>query len=329
MSQMSRREWLVAGLATGVGVGVSLGGALPAGAEGDAGLRVVDTHTHFYDTARPQGVPWPGKDDRWLYRPVWPAEFRRLTASEGVVGTVVVEASPWLEDNQWLLDLAEKDSFLLGVIGHLTPGEAGFRAQLERFSQRPKFRGIRIGHGLLKTSGESPEFLDDLREFARRGLTLDINGGPDMLPDVVRLAAKIESLKIVVNHLANVVVDGAEPPAAWSAGMRDVSRAPRVWCKLSALAEGASRTPPANATGEARAPTDASHYQRVFDVAWETFGVRRLVYGSNWPVSARFASYAQVQRVALELVRRADPKGVAAVFWQNAESAYDWPRSRQ
>ena len=29
---------------------------------------IVDTHTHFYDPFRPQGVPWPEKDDEILYR---------------------------------------------------------------------------------------------------------------------------------------------------------------------------------------------------------------------------------------------------------------------
>ena len=27
---------------------------------------IIDTHTHFYDPFRPQGVPWPEKDDEIL-----------------------------------------------------------------------------------------------------------------------------------------------------------------------------------------------------------------------------------------------------------------------
>ena len=33
---------------------------------------IIDTHTHFYDPRRPQGVPWPPQDDPVLYRPVLP-----------------------------------------------------------------------------------------------------------------------------------------------------------------------------------------------------------------------------------------------------------------
>lgn len=339
MTQLNRREWLVsslgaafrARLAAGVGVAggsaslVGAGGVLasePQGLAGAAALRVVDTHTHFYDTARPGGVPWPGKDDAFLYRPVWPAEFRKLTAGEGVVGTVVVEASPLLEDNQWLLDLAANDAFLLGVVGNLTPGGERFREHLDRFASQPKFRGIRIGHAALRAGLDSALFLDDLRAFAQRELTLDVNGGPEMLPDIARLARKIDSLKIVANHLANVAIDGGAPPVAWREGMAEAAKAPRVWCKLSALAEGASRS---LKPGE-HAPADPAYYQPVFDVAWETFGRRGLIYGSNWPVSARFATYGQVQQVALSLVKHAAPDAVPDVFWNNAATAYAWPK---
>src|SRR5262245_62200533 len=70
---------------------------------------IIDTHTHFYDPTRPEGVPWPGKDDKLLYRKVLPRDFLKVASPVGVTRTIVVEASPWLEDNQWLLDLARRD----------------------------------------------------------------------------------------------------------------------------------------------------------------------------------------------------------------------------
>ena len=88
---------------------------------------IIDTHTHFYDPTRPQGVPWPPKDDSVLYRRVLPRDFRALAEPLGITGTVVVEASPWEEDNQWILDLAAQDPFLLGLVGHLKPGRPEFR----------------------------------------------------------------------------------------------------------------------------------------------------------------------------------------------------------
>ena len=66
-------------------------------------FQVIDTHTHFYDPSRTQGVPWPNKDDDFLYRTVLPNEYKAMTMPLGVRGTVVVEASKWFEDNLWIL----------------------------------------------------------------------------------------------------------------------------------------------------------------------------------------------------------------------------------
>lgn len=67
---------------------------------------IIDTHTHFYDPSRPAGVPWPTEEGGPIYRTVLPEHHRSIAAPTGVVGTVVTAASAWLEDNQWLLDLA-------------------------------------------------------------------------------------------------------------------------------------------------------------------------------------------------------------------------------
>ncbi|MDQ1316881.1 MAG: L-fuconolactonase, partial [Candidatus Poribacteria bacterium] len=67
---------------------------------------IIDTHTHFYDPTRTQGAPWPDPNDKVLYRRVLPADYKDLAVPQGVSGTIVVEASEWIEDNQWILDLA-------------------------------------------------------------------------------------------------------------------------------------------------------------------------------------------------------------------------------
>jgi L-fuconolactonase len=132
---ISRRSFLgTAAAATGAAL-------LPAA---ETPLPIVDTHTHFYDPERPQGVPWPNKGDALLYRKVLPSEYIALAKPLGIVGTVVVEASPWVEDNQWLLDLAEAEPFLLGIVGNLNPLAEDFATNLARFTRSPKFVGFAL-----------------------------------------------------------------------------------------------------------------------------------------------------------------------------------------
>src|SRR5262245_59923013 len=153
---------------------------------------IIDTHTHFYDPTRPQGVPWPGKDDKLLYRTVLPKHFKAVAAPHGVTGTVVVEASPWIEDNQWLLDLAKDEPPLVGVVGRLTPGGDDFATNLKRFVKNPLFRGIRVSSDDVKKGLGERRFLEDLRRLADSDLALDVNGGPDTPAEVARLADKVD-----------------------------------------------------------------------------------------------------------------------------------------
>jgi L-fuconolactonase len=276
---------------------------------------IIDTHTHFYDPTRPQGVAWPSREDKFLYRPVLPDEFKKLARPLGVVGTIVVEASPWLEDNQWLVDLAAKDRFLLGIVGRLTPGGDDFERDLRRFAANERFRGIRINHDTLKQGLRSDRFLEHLKKLCDANLELDVNGGPEMPTDVARLADRLGDLRIVINHEANVRIDGREAPLPWKDAMTAAARHPRVFCKVSALAEG---------TGAYRgqAPRELAYYRPVLDALWNAFGAERLIYGSNWPVSARAADYA----AQLGVVRAYfNAKGRAAsekFFARNAQVAY-------
>jgi L-fucono-1,5-lactonase len=278
---------------------------------------IIDTHTHFYDPTRPQGVPWPGKDDPFLYRPVMPQEYEAMARPLGVAGTVVVEASPWVEDNQWILDLAERERFIVGLVGNLLPGSEEFRTQLRRFGKNRLFRGIRIGAGALKAGLEQPRFLADLKALSDRDLELDVNGGPEMLPSVARLAGEVRGLRIVVNHVANVRIDGKTPPAGWLEGIRLAGERPNVYCKVSALVEGTGKR-------EGDAPADVEFYRAVLDAVWEAFGEDRLIYGSNWPVSARFAPYARVQRIVSDYFQAKGNRAAERYFRRNSEAVYKW-----
>jgi L-fuconolactonase len=277
-------------------------------------LEIVDTHTHFYDPTRPQGVPWPGKNDKRLYRPVLPDEYKRLAKPFGVVGTIVVEASPWVEDNQWLLDLAAKEPFLVGVIGRLDPKADDFEKNLRRFASNPLYRGIRISHNEL-TAGLKGNLVERGKLMIDLNLTLDVNGGPDMPADVARLAAALPKLRIVINHAANLRIDGKEPPAKWREGMEAAAKHPNVFCKVSALVEQ---------TGNKQAPRDVDYYRPVLDTLWKNFGADRLIFGSNWPVSENGAPFATVVGIVQDYFTAKGERAAAKFFLGNSQTAYAW-----
>jgi len=88
--RMNRRGFVIRSGATVAGLAAVPASGFLSAAEG-TGAGIIDTHTHFYDPTRPQGVPWPPKEDAFLHRRVMPSEFEQLARPLGVTGTVVVE----------------------------------------------------------------------------------------------------------------------------------------------------------------------------------------------------------------------------------------------
>ena len=282
--------------------------------ESAAPLRIIDTHTHFYDPARPQGVPWPPKDDATLYQTTLPARYRKLTQPLGITGTVVVEASAWLEDNQWVLDLAKENPFIVGLVGRLDPGAAEFRNHLERFRKDRLFLGIRVAAGVLAERVTLPAFISDLKRLRDAGLQLDVVGGPLMFADVVRLSDQIPELRIVIDHLP------FDPPKESSIrtkvdkAMRELGGRPAVFAKISSVLRRSG----------GRVPVELSAYRGALDDVCNVFGADRVIFGSNWPVSDRIAEYAIVLRVVREYFAEKGPEAAEKYFRKNSMAAYRW-----
>jgi len=325
MSMFSNRRRFLAAAAQTV-AGVSLTGwasALRAApgqaAAGASSFTLIDTHTHFYDPSRPQGVPWPPREDKLLYRPVLPKDYLALPVPRHVTGTVVVEASPWLEDNQWVLDLAAHEPFIVGFVGNLPVGTKQFAGHLKRFAANKLFRGIRIRDRKLEGTLDDPAFVAGLKLLAGHDLSLDLVGGREILPYADRLAKEVPGLRIIIDHLAGVVVDGKPPPADWVSQMQALVRRPNVYCKLSGLAEGTGRS-------DGSAPRDVEFYRPLLDAMREMFGPERLIYASNWPVSEQFAPLATVQGIIEDYFRSHGRRAEEQVFSLSAKSAYRWVR---
>ena len=307
--RMTRRSFIVAGAYA------SLAPAVPGAAEN---IESIDTHTHFYDPSRPGGIAWPPKDAKELYRTVLPTEYRKLAAPLGIAGTVVVEASPVVADNEWLLDLAAKEPFVLGVMGHLKPGRTGFAADLARYAAQPKFRGARVGGWDTKLEGPDTAFGRDLRAFMERGLAIDVNVDAAALRVIEALAKALPDLHIVINHCAGAKFTAQPPDGAWSDGVRRCAANANVFMKVSALAEQTGKK------GE-NVPADIAFYEQTLKVLWDAFGEDRLLFGSNWPVSAVAAPLSVAHRLATDFARSKGPAAMTKIMRTNAIKAYQLP----
>lgn len=304
---MTRREFILSTAAA-----TALGPTFSAyGSEKVASIPAIDTHTHFYDPTRPEGVPWPPKDSPLLYVPRYPKDFRAQAGPHNVVGTVVVEASDWVEDNAWILELAETNDDIVGLIGNLEPGKPEFAGNLKRFSGNPLFLGLRLRGAVNNRLGEDA-VLSDIKRLADRDQTLDIHGGSRMLGPTSMIAGKFPSLRIVVNHLPFSDWDGNV--SEMKRALSELTRHPNVYMKVSAVVR--------RLKGEV--VVDPEFYRPGLDALYDLFGPDRLVYGSNWPVSDRIAPYTNVRGVMNDYFAIKSRNDAEKYFWRNSLVAYRW-----
>jgi predicted TIM-barrel fold metal-dependent hydrolase len=282
-------------------------------------IPIIDTHIHLFDPTRPQGVPWPAKDQTAIFKPALPDRYRKLTAPFGIKGAIEIEASPWLEDNQWVLDIAAGDPIVVGTIGNLEPGKPDFAKNLERFGRNKLFRGIRYGNLWARNMGDEvvkPEFIADLKRLAAADMTLDTaNPTPDLIYAVVRATDAAPDLRVVLDHLPQLT-----PPAdaaalrSYRANLTELGKRPRVYVKLSSVFRRNGN----------EVPRDLSHYRATLDEIMGVFGDDRVLYGSDWPNSDQWRPYNDVIGIVREYFAGKSRTAAEKYFWKNSVAAYKW-----
>ncbi len=289
-------------------------GAAAAAQQTPTQTPILDTHIHLYDPTRPLGVPYPPGPNP---KTALPDRYREEITPLGVVGGIKVEASPWVEDNLWVLDLIRDQPMIVGIIGNLDPMKPEFQEYLERYHRHELFLGIRYGniwHHDLVAAVENPLFLDNMKAFAKTGLTYEAaNPRFDLMEAVLRLTDKVPDLRFVLGHLqALPLPESAEGLTAYSRNLEELRRR-GAYAKISNLVRPAK---------DGSVNLEASTYKPMLDFIWEIFGEGRIVYASGWPTP--------VERIksTLDIVRPYfAAKGHAAAekfFWRNSGPAYKW-----
>lgn len=264
-------------------------------------------------------MPWPPKDDSVLYQPALPSQYRTVTAGLGIVGAIEVECSPWFEDNQWVLDIAEHDSIIVGTIGNLDPSQVDFGYRFERLHRNPLFLGIRHGNLWERSLAEglsNPQIISNLKLVAASGLAMDTaNPDPPLLAAVVRLTDQIASLRVVIDHLPQL-----EPPqdmiarTALQASLRELGKRPQVYVKVSEVLHPVG----------GQVHYDLEYYRSRLDEIWDTFGPDRLIYGSDWPNSDHSAPLRQELKIVQDYIHSKGAAATERFFWKNSIAAYRW-----
>ncbi len=272
----------------------------------------IDSHQHFwrYD---PREYDWIDERMGALKRDFLPADLSPLLAEAGFAACVAVQARPSLDETAWLLDLADRNPFVAGVVGWVDLCSPEAPAQLERFGNHPRLVGVRhIVQGepddrfLLR-----PDFGRGIALLEEFGLAYDILIYPRHLPVAVEFVQRFPRQRFVLDHLAKPEIARGEI-RAWSRGIRDLATATNVFAKLSGLVT--------EADWKRWTPDEVRPY---LDIAFQCFGPARLMVGSDWPVCTLAADYAKTMALVTRYLEGRPEAERDAVLGGNAQAFWD------
>lgn len=270
-----------------------------------------DAHQHFwrYD---PVAHGWMNGRMTGIQRDFLPTDLAPLLAAQGFAGCVAVQASQTLGETRWLLELADRHSFIRGVVGWVDLRSPDVRDQLAQFARHPRLKGVR--HVVQDEPDvdfmRGAEFQRGIAALQEFGLTYDLLLFPKHLPVAVDLVRRFPALTFVVDHLAKPLI-AQEVLEPWASDLKALAALPNVTCKLSGLvteADWVTWTP--------------AHLEPYLDEALAAFGPQRLMIGSDWPVCILAGSYGRVMDAVQAWVARLGEADRNAILGGNCARVY-------
>ncbi|WP_162339444.1 amidohydrolase family protein [Cyclobacterium salsum] len=274
-------------------------------------MEKIDSHQHFwhYESKR---YPWIEEDLELLANDFLPDQLHSLMQANQVVGTVAVQAAPDEAENQFLLDLAEKFPFILGVVGWIDLTSDHLTDRLHAYQPFSKLKGFR--HLLQDETDPNfilkPAFQRGLAKIFEAGYSYDLLVFPHQLDGVLQTVKNFSKGRFVLDHLAKPSIQKQEL-SSWKDKITELGRYPQVSCKVSGMVTEADWQ-----------NWEKSDFYPYLDVVMEAFGEDRILFGSDWPVCTLAASYGEVCGI-LESYLQGKPEGLQHNVWyENARRFY-------
>ena len=267
---------------------------------------LIDAHQHFWLLKDRQGQ-WPPPSLEAIHRDFMPADLLPLLKQAGIDGTVLVQTMESAADTDFMLSLADDNSFVKAVIGWVDMKANVAASEIERRAVHSVFKGVRP---MLQDIADV-RWIDDpaldpaVNALIEHGLVFDALVLPPHLPHLLRFASRYPELPIVIDHGAKPLIATGHY-SAWRKDMASLAALPNVNCKLSGLL---------TERGEQKPEAVRPYAETILELFWP----ERVIFGSDWPVLRLAGDY----RGWLDFCRDIVPaEHHAAVFGGNAVRFY-------
>jgi len=272
---------------------------------------IIDAHHHLW-SFNEADYGWMDDSMKVLKRDYLSADLQEEIAKAGVSGTVVVQARQIIEETRWLLEQADANPFIKGVVGWVDLRSPELVQQLEEFAGHPKLVGVR--HVIHDEPDDDfmlrPAFVKGIEQLKAYDLTYDLLLFPKHLERAIELVSMFPDQRFVLDHISKPFIkSGIMQP--WKDDIEALAAQANVWCKISGMVTEASL--------DSWKYDDFVPYMKVVS---EAFGMDRVMLGSDWPVCRLAGEYDAVMGIAMVYLRSLSDGEKENVFYKNAIDCY-------
>jgi L-fuconolactonase len=277
---------------------------------------IVDAHQHFWDPARGD-YSWL-KPDSPLHRPYGTNDLRPLLIQTGVDATILVQAAPTAAETDFMLDIARRTPWVLGVVGWIDLAAPDAASEVRRRAADPLLLGVRpMLQDLADPDWILQRALDPaLNAIAAEGLVFDALILSHQIAAITELATRHPQLAIVLDHAAKPCFGNPGKMEQWRTDLAVLAACPNVSCKISGLLT------------ELQSGGGRAEIEDAVGLLFALFGRDRLLWGSDWPVLTLAGDYQNWFEMARQAIAGCDSSAVRAVMGDNAVRIYRPQRRR-
>jgi len=272
----------------------------------------IDSHQHFWKY-HPVKDAWITHEMNVIQRDFMPADLLPLLHENKFDGAVSVQADQTEMETDFLLELASKNDFIKGVVGWIDLCADNISERLAYYAGFKKLKGFR--HIVQAEPADNflilPDFCRGISQLMNYPFTYDLLIFPRHLPYAKKLVDQFPLQPFVIDHLAKPDFKTSDFKQ-WEESIRSIERNKNVYCKVSGLVTEADWK-----------NWHISDFRYCLDVVTESFGVDRLMFGSDWPVCLLGGSYTEVTSIVEEYFARYSLEDQSKIFGLNAVQFYN------
>ena len=255
-----------------------LSGALTACvAQATMNSPLVDSHIHVWKAdAR---YPWAVETKTPPDRDATPEMALQLMRANGVQKTIIIQVIHYRWDNRYLASVLKKYPDMFRGVARVNPEDPAAPDHLSQLTEQDGFQGVRISPA-ADPSGDwirGPLMPALWKRCHDLHVPMTVLAPVSRMPDVARLAEQFPDLTVVIDHMADCPLHHPEELEKLLA----LQRFPKLYVKISHAWSLSSEPYPY--------PDSQQQIQRLYD----TFGPKRLMAGTDWPLVEKYCTYAQ------------------------------------